>query len=85
MKIILTASAALLMLASAAVAAETEAPPSEDPFPTACAADAKKFCASASTDSAKWDCIGEKIDEVSAACQKALGEGEAGSGAPSNE
>jgi hypothetical protein len=66
MKGIWIALPVVLMLGTAAVAAD-----SDSGIPAACAADVQKLCTAASTDDAKQSCLEEKLDDASEACQNA--------------
>lgn len=68
MKIALLALPVLVAFGSAAYAAEGDAS-----FPAACNADMQKYCASATTDEAKAECMAQNESKLSQACRTAMG------------
>ena len=77
MKLALLALPVLVAFGSVALAAEGSSGGAT--FPAACNADLQKYCASASTDEAKGECLAQNEAKLSQACRTAVassGDGE---------
>ncbi len=79
MKLALLALPILVAFGSAALAAEGSSDSAASGIPAACNPDVQKFCASATTDEAKAECLAQNESKLGQACRTAVansGDGE---------